>query len=730
MAAVDLSGTWKAAVADEGLRRAYAEPGFDDGGWEDIEVPGHWRSTPAFAESDGPLLHRTRFEADRPDEARRRWLVLDGIFYQGDVWLDGAYVGDTEGYFLPHAFEITALAAERREHTLAVEATCAREVDRTAKRNLTGVFQHWDCGDPDWNPGGLWRPVRLEETGPVRIRTLRVVCAEANAERAVLALSATLDTDTTRSVALRTTVGEADGGTEEVVTHALADGENQVAWRVTVPRPRLWWPRALGDQPLVHVTVEVADEATGEVSHRRSRRTGLRSVRLRNWVCSVNGERLFLKGANQGPTRMALAEATRAELAGDVARAVDCGLDLLRVHAHVTRPELYEAAGQAGLLVWEDLPLQWGYARGVKAQAVRQARRAVDGPGHHPSLLLWCGHNEPLALDVEPGRPADPVRLAARFVAGHELPTWNRTTLDRSVKRALEGADGSRPVIAHSGVLPHLPRLDGTDTHVYFGWYHGHERDFPGFCRAMPRLARFVSELGAQAVPTDASFMEPERWPDLDWERLERHHALQKAIFDRRVPPAEHGSFGSWQAATQAYQATVIKHHVETLRRLKYRPTGGFAQFCFADGPRAVTWSVLGALGDDEERTAKAGWHALRDACRPVIVVADRLPGTVAPGDALALDVHVVSDLRHALDDAVVTAELTWPGGQDEWRWQGEVPTDACERVGTVSVVVPEPDHPGPLRLELTLRAGDLAARNSYESDITPHGWERENRWR
>ena len=61
--------------------------------------------------------------------------------------------------------------------------------------------------------------------------------------------------------------------------------------------------------------------------------------------------------------------------------------------------------------------------------------------------------------------------------------------LDAAVKRALEKADGTRPVIPHSGVLPH-PGSDGTDTHLYFGWYHGDERDFPamsaGACPAWP----------------------------------------------------------------------------------------------------------------------------------------------------------------------------------------------------------------------------------------------------
>ena len=96
--------------------------------------------------------------------------MLDGIFYTSDVWLDGTYLGDTEGYFFPHSFEVTDALAAAGEHTLALEVACPRPADLTAKRNLTGVFQHWDQLDQDWNPGGIWRPVRLEQSGPVRIR--------------------------------------------------------------------------------------------------------------------------------------------------------------------------------------------------------------------------------------------------------------------------------------------------------------------------------------------------------------------------------------------------------------------------------------------------------------------------------------------------------------------------------------------------------------------------------
>lgn len=703
----DLGGTWLAAPATHDLRRAAVEPGFDDEAWDPVAVPGHWRSTPAFADSDGPLWYRRRFDADPPAEGRRRWLVLDGVFYQGDAWLDGAYLGDTEGYFQPHAFEVTEQLRDRRHHELAIEVSCAPQRDKRAKRNLTGVWQHWDALDDSWNPGGIWRPVRIEETGPVRIRDLRVLCREATAARAVVVLRANLETAEPMPVVVRSSVG----ASAHELTQPLAAGQNHVEWTVTVEQPALWWPWALGDQPLHDVVVEVAPAGRpDEVSHRRTCRTGLRRVELRDWICSVNGERLFLKGTNQGPSRQALAEASADELRRDVELVREAGLDLVRLHAHITRPEVYDAADELGVLVWQDLPLQWGYSRTVRRTAVDQAAAAVRLLGHHPSVALWCGHNEPIAItgtDLD-GDPVQLARAAGRAFVGNELPTWNRSILDRSIARSLRKADGTRPVVPHSGVWPHLPQLDGTDTHVYFGWYHGEERDLPRFLAAIPRMARFVSEFGAQAIPDSADFCEPERWPDLDWDVLAERHGLQRRGFDRYVPPAEHDTFDGWRAATQRYQAALVKRHVEELRRLKYRPTGGFAQFCFADGAPMVSWSVL-----DHERRPKLAFEALRSACAPVIVVADRLPASMRPGDAIALDVHVVSDLRVPVDALRCEATLSWPGGAHRWRFEGAVPADSCVRVGTLQLEAP--DAAGELRLDLELTGPGLPepVRNS-----------------
>jgi beta-mannosidase len=107
----------------------------------------------------------------------------------------------------------------------------------------------------------------------------------------------------------------------------------------------------------------------------------------------------------------------------------------------------------------------------------------------------------------------------------------------------------------------------------------------------------------------------------------------------------------------------------------------------------------------------KLGYDALRRACAPVIVVADRLPATVRPGDPLAVDVHVVSDLRLALEGLTCTATMRWgteggPGGRREWRFEGDVGPDAVVRIGTLSLDVPA--APGSLTLDLAVTGPGL----------------------
>ena len=661
-----LTGPWNASPGDGDLAKQFADPAFDDRAWTTVRLPHHWRTEEAFATSDGPVLYRRAMHLERPAAERRSFLELDGVFYYGDVWLDGEYLGATEGYFVPHTFEVTDAVTRADEHVLALEVACPPQRDRTAKRTVTGVFGHWDAADPTFNPGGPWRPMRIVETGRVRIATVRVLCNEALDERSRLLCDVTLDSDEgPLDALLRANVVDEHGRTllDAFRKVTLAAGENRQSWTLTVEDAPRWWPKSLGEQPLcsVHLSVSLA----GETSDERTIRTAFREVRDDDWKFSVNGERLFLKGTNLAPTRMALGDASADEVRRDLVLAQEANLDFVRVHAHVSRPELYDAADELGLLVWQDLPLQWGYARGVRRQAGRQARAMVDLLGHHPSVFLWCAHNAPVAFDREPGQRMSRsamVKLGATTV----LPTWSKQVLDRFVARSLARRDHTRPVVRHSGVFPGIAESGG-DVHLYHGWYHGDLGDLAPNLRRWPRLARFISEFGAQAVPEGADWMEPERWPHLDWDRLARRHAFQRDIFGQRMPPADAKSFDEWCAMTQAYQAALLQLQIEDIRRLKYSPAGGFAQFSLADPHPLVSWSVL-----DHERTPKRGYFALRDACRPLLAMVEPRAGLV----------HVVNDTHDELTEAEVEVSVD---GRTA-RWTGDVPADGIAYVGTVEV--------------------------------------------
>ncbi len=683
-------------MADDDLRRVYAEPGFDDTHWPEVSVPGHWQTSEAFATNHDPLFYRTAFSTHPAAEQDRYWLRFEGIFYDADVFLDGGYLGETSGYFFPHAFEITDQVRARDFHDLAIEVSCTSPSDLQHKRNLTGAFQHSSHLDRTKNPGGIWRPVTFDRTGPVTIRFFRVICTDCTERQATLAVRAVVDTAVAREVRFHTEVV----GVEHDLVQPLAAGENRVEWTVTVDDPERWWPHSLGEQPLHEVVTSVLVD--DDISDARTVRTGFRSVGVRDWIYRINGERLFLKGATAGPTRMFIADAPTEEIVGDLRAAKEAGLDFLRVHTHIARPELYAAADELGILLWQDFPMHQGYDRGVRGQAGRQAREMVDLLGHHPSIFTWCGHDEPDGRDDATPSPS---------LVKSNRPGWNRTVLDRTIKRAIAKNDPSRPIVAHSGVAPHLPLLDGTDSHLWFGWHGpGNAADLVEAAARMPRLVRFVSEFGAQSVPIGSTFCEPQHWPRLDWDTLERHHGLDRDTLARRVPPSMFETFDEWAEATRRYQASVIKIQIETLRRLKYSPTGGFSVHHLADSHPAISTSLLG-----HDRRPKPAFDAVTDACRPVIVTADPLPFAPLPGTTVQLGVHVVSDLRSG-NTGVVRAELTDPTGTREWRWEGDIAGDAVTRVGEVDWVVPA--QTGEVTLDLELTGKGLTATNRYVATL------------
>ena len=586
---------------------------------------------PAFADTDGPLLYRTRFDSrDRAGAAAER-----AAGSSSTASSTRATSGSTalprrhRGLLLPprvrdHRAPVAArdrAPARRRGHVRAGSPT-ARPSATSPASSSTGT-----ASTPTGTPAASG--VRCGSSGPARCASAACACScrEADADAG------------DRRVPRRARQRRGAAG------HSAHDGRRRVEHERRAPARggreprrvdrhasttrRCGGPAALGDQPLHDVAVEVA---LGDEVERPARACapGCGQVTMRNWICSVNGERLFLKGANHGPDAdgAGRGDARRAARRRRTSRTMPASTCCACTRTSA-RPELYDAADEAGLLLWQDMPLQWGYARGVRKQAIRQAREAVDLLGHHPSIAIVVraqragGRRRRAVRWIRSGRRSE---ARGRPAAPHVEQAASSTA---SVKNAIERADGSRPVIAHSGVAAPPPEARRHRHAPLLRLVQRRRARLPAAsarpCRGM---ARFVSEFGAQAVPADA--------------RLPRTRAAgptstgsapatrtrcrrRSSIGTCRPRPTRRSSMAARDAgATKRPSSSTTSRPCDGSST--DRPAGSRSSSSPTAWP-AVTWSVLG-----HDRQPKPGFQALVEACRPVIVVAERPPALLAPG--------------------------------------------------------------------------------------------------
>ena len=239
---MELPGPWVATEADDEIRRNGIALELEDtsGGGPRSRCLAIGRAPPSSPRATARSCTGTIHGAD-PEDGRRRWVTLDGIFYQADVWLDGAYLGDPEGYFFPHSFDITDLSRFDEAHVLAVEVTCAPQGDpRSRPQHHRGVATV-GVVRPVVQPG---RPVASRpalrhracahrpSAGVVsRCRRPPGPCATDRPARQRHAAAGRDPHDDRRPSAHR---GDA----------VVATGQNDLEWSIDITDPALWWPAA------------------------------------------------------------------------------------------------------------------------------------------------------------------------------------------------------------------------------------------------------------------------------------------------------------------------------------------------------------------------------------------------------------------------------------------------------------------------------------------------------
>jgi beta-mannosidase len=606
-----------------------------------MPVPCNWHLS-GLPDFHGRVAFRRKFTVDADLAKAPVWLCFGGVDYFSDITLNGHPLGRHEGYFEPFEIEVTGLlksGANLLEVIVDAPHEEPKKVWPNNKRQVKGILNMWLPLDRQMEPtGGIIGSVYIERRPAAQIRAIRysskIVPAIPAAALLEVGTSPTGYPGTKRRAQV---LVEVDYWLREAGPASLDLAVGPARWRgtvtgqpgmnchravLTIEEPRLWYTWDFGEPYLYEASAILA---LGAESDRSEFKAGIRDIQFDpakgEW--RLNGERFFVRGSSVIPDKW-LAHYTEAQVAKDIDLLRKANINGVRVCVHVTRDEFYAACDRAGILVWQDFPLQWQYKvdDGFVVEASRQLQAMIRHLFNHPSIGLWTCQNEP-----------DPP---------------NRQGMDPTLATVARAVDSTRFIFEACEYIQH----------PYPGWYDGDIQDFE-----KTPSGPVVSEFGAQGLLSPREMRDllgSGAWPPSDkWidNGFETRSTFAVAGIHRG------NSLEEFVANSQAYQCRLIQFAIERYRRAKYTRLGGFFHFMFMDGWQTIGWSVL-----SYQRVPKLGYYALQRAMQPVLpiveLMAPRFDASVKDQAwPMTMNAWLVNDTRDNLSKCRIAFELRGSSG-------------------------------------------------------------------
>ncbi|SNZ17008.1 beta-galactosidase [Natronoarchaeum philippinense] len=492
-----------------------------------VTVPHTWNDADAVDGTTGyektTKRYRTTIQPPSEDD-RRLFLHFEGANRTATVEIDGESVATHEGGYT--AFTVDATDHVRSDEPTPVTVT----VDNTDDADvppLGGDFTFY---------GGLYRPVWRVETADVHIDAtdhgsagVFVDTPVVSSDRARVRVRTTVVNDRSVPVDAELSHRVLDAAGNVVTTisesHAIPAGESDVFdIGCLVDDPMLWQP----DEPYCY-SLDTTVAVEGDAVDRLRSTFGIREFAVEDGRITLNGEPIALRGTSRHQNMAGAGNAlSNAQHAADVDRIAATGANFLRLAHYPQSHALLDAADEAGLILWEEIPVvnEVTDSTAFVENSRRMIREMVRQHYNHPSIGIWGFMNELfIHTDADDEAAVDTVREQA---AG--------------LDELLRTEDPSRPTAmachydeayAEAG-LTEIPDVLGWN--MYVGWYY-EELDAVGdvideWFDTGPEQAEMVSEYGAGA---DARLHthEPTAW-DFTEEFQSEFHRQHIAAFDDR----------------------------------------------------------------------------------------------------------------------------------------------------------------------------------------------------
>lgn len=559
---------------------------------------------------------------------RRAVLIAEGLDYRGQVFVDSTSVSRFEGALVPHRFDLTDFLSDGRDHVLSLlfepPPPEQGQIGRTSESTYFKPRYNYEW---DWSPRhvpiGIWQPLRLETelSAGIHVWGMRSTLHTDNAH-GDLGLNVNVD-DAARDQVTRLSltvndgdhrIGRVDGTPTDYTTRLELSGASVEPW----------WPNGEGAQKLYTVRLE-ASGRDQSVLWEREYRIGFKRVDwepveglpqdARDWICVVNGRRIFMQGVNWTPIRTNYPDITTADYERLMDMYVELGCNTLRVWGggYLESEAFFDACDRNGLLVWQEFPLSSSGIeneppRGTDAitTLARIAESYIHRRGRHTSLMVWCGGNELQAAADGSSNDNRPVDRGHPCIAALEEVC---TRLDPS-RRFVETSPSGPRFSAQSQEFG-----TGVHHHVHGPWGLGqfngqlHEwNDY--FTRDDAGFRTEVGMPGPQSMELMEKYSGPEAsWPPTSsWWRHASPWWTQWEVFEPLLAGlTAREALRKYIEAGQDRQAQALSHAAEACKR-RFPRCAGFLVWhghdCF---PCPSNNSII-----DFERNPKPAFYALQ----------------------------------------------------------------------------------------------------------------------
>jgi hypothetical protein len=710
-----LDGAWQFRTDPQGELAADSP-----GAWRTVQVPGPWQ---AYGDDlrfyQGGAWYQRSFEIPASWQASTIVLHFGAVDYWAEVWVNGSAVGAHEGGYLPFECDITGAVRVGAENSVVVKVTDPDESGR-----FPTPFSEISHGKQSWyGPlSGIWQSVSVEARPAVHIASLR---ATPDARSGRVEVDLALSAAPAGSAQLTLTLLDPSGA--QVASTQAVPGDSAPRATLSVSEPVRWDV----EHPALYTLVATLRGAGQDDTVRT--RFGFRTFESRDGCLWLNDRPLMLRGAlDQDYYPGLIATPPSYEFLQRQAQlAKRMGLNCLRCHIKVADPRYLEAADEAGLLVWAELPnwQHWTTEGGARGAATLKA--AIERDWNHPSVVIWTVINESWGIDqTNPEHRAwlrsafDQVKAAAgdRLVVDNSACFNNfhlKSDLDdyhfyaampdeRARWSAWVRQFAGRPVWSYGAEQPALPKPSGATDATAPATERWERPD--GYGAVLPEVERsgneplLVSEFGNWGLPSLASLRAATGsdpwWFETgdDWgDGVVYPHGVQ-ARFERLGLAHLFGDYERFAAATRRAEYDALQFEIEEIRR---QPSiGGYVITEFTD----VHWECNGLL--DMMRAPKMPLDALANMNADTVLILDRSQGALRAGE----ERQIAVEASHWGGQTLQPTRLRWSvagAGQASGELAVTAPIAPRQTATLGQISLRAPNAPGRYQLSVELLAGD-----------------------